>query len=156
MANKDQFEKFRKMLWPKIEDASTAMEASKLAQWVGVLIAIGYGLALVLAISTDQYPDGTPAEDEAELYGMAFFSVVLLLLALLFWFLARQGKGWAVLILSVWGLIEAVVKLVTLPGQGVILTILIILFCISGIRGWFGVRKFGQPGVPPDETAVSE
>ncbi len=81
MANKDQFENFRKMLWPKIEDASTAMEALKLAQWVGLLIAIGYGLALFLAISTDQYADGTPAEDEAELYGMAFFYVVLLLLA---------------------------------------------------------------------------
>ncbi len=74
----------------------------------------------------------------------------------MFWFLARRGKGWAVLFLSVWGLIEAVVKLVTMPGQGVILAILIILFCISGFRGWFGVRKFGQPGVRPDETAVSE
>ncbi len=156
MATKGNSDKFRKMLWPKIEDASTAMEAMKLAQWAGLFIAIGYGLALVLAMSTDQYPDGTPSEDDTELYGMAFFYVVLLLLALVFWFLARRGKAWAVLIVSAWGLIEAVLKLVTLPGQGVILAILLILFCISGLRGWFGVRKIGQPGVQPDETAVSE
>lgn len=93
MATKGNVDKFRKMLWPKIEDSSTAMDAMKLAQWVGFIIAIGYGLALVLAVSTDQYPDGTPFEDEAELYGMAFFYVVLLLLALLFWLLARWGKG---------------------------------------------------------------
>ena len=156
MATKGNSDKFRKMLWPKIEDASTAMEAMKLAQWAGLLIAIGYGLALVLAMSTDQYPDGMSEDAEAELYGMAFFYVVLLLLALLFWFLARRGKAWAVLMVSAWGLIEAVLKLITLPGKGVILAILLILFCSSGFRGWFGVRKFGQPGAPPDKTAVSE
>ncbi len=156
MATKGNVDKFRKMLWPKIEDSSTAMDAMKLAQWVGFIIAIGYGLALVLAVSTDQYPDGTPFEDEAELYGMAFFYVVLLLLALLFWLLARWGKGWAVVIVSAWGLIEAVIKLFILPGQGVILAILMILFCISGIRGWLGVRKYGRPGERSDETSVTE
>ena len=156
MATKGNADKFRKMLWPKIEESSAAMDAMKLAQWVGLLIAIGYGITLVLAVSADQYPDGTPFEDEAELYGMAFIYVVLMLLALLFWLLARWGKGWAVVIVSAWGLIEAVVKLLTLPGQGVILAILMILFCISGFRGWLGVRKYGRPGEGPDEAGVTE
>ena len=156
MAAKGNTEKFRKMLWPRIEESSAAMDAMKLAQWVGLLIAIGYGLALVLAVSTDQYPDGTPFADEADLYGMAFIYLVLIVLALLFWLLARRGKGWAVVIVSAWGLIEAVVKLLILPGQGVILSIFMILFGISGIRGWLGVREYGRPGERSDETGVTE
>ncbi len=154
MAIKGNSDKFKKMLWPKIEDSSAAMDAMKLAQWVGLLIAIGYGLALVLAFSTDQYPDGTPFEDEADLYGISFIYIVLILLGLLFWLLARWGKGWAVLFVSTWGLLEAVVKLFTLPGQGVILAILIMLFCLSGFRGWLGVRKYGRPGGGKDETEI--
>ena len=156
MATKGNSDKFRKMLWPKIEASAAAMDAMKLAQWVGLLIAIGYGLALGLAVATDQYPDGTPFEDEADLYGMAFIYVVLILLALLFWLLARWGKGWAVVIVSAWGLIEAVVKLFILPGQGVIFAIFMILFGISGIRGWLGVREYGRPGESSDETGVTE
>ena len=156
MATKGNSDKFRKMLCPRIEEPSAAMDAMKLAQWVGLFIAIGYGLALVLAVSTDQYPDGTPFEDEAELYGIAFIYVVLILIALLFWLLARWGKGWAVVIISVWGLFEAALKLVTLPGQGTILAILIILFSISGFRGWLGVRKYGRPGEQPDEAGATE
>ena len=75
MAIKGNSDKFRKMLWPKIEEASAAMDAMKLAQWVGLLIAIGYGMALVLAFSTDQYPDGTAFEDEAELYGIGLYTL---------------------------------------------------------------------------------
>ncbi len=156
MATKGNSDKFRKMLWPKIEESSAAMDAMKLAQWVGLLVAIGYGLALVLAVSTDQYLDGTPFEDEGELYGMAFIYVVLILLALLFWLLVRRGIGWAVVIISAWGLLEAVVKLLTQSGQGVILAILTILFCISGFRGWLGVRKYGRPGERPDEAGAAE
>ena len=156
MATKGNSDRFRKMLWPRIEGSSAAMDAMKLAQWVGLLIAIGYGLALVLAVSTDQYPDGTPFEDEADLYGIGFMYVVLIFVALLFWLLARWGKGWAVVIVSVWGLIEAVIKLFTLPGQGVILAILMILFCISGFRGWLGVRKYGRPGERPVEAGATE
>ena len=156
MATKANADRFRKMLWPKIEESSAAMEAMKLAQWAGLLIAIGYGLALVLAVSTDQYPDGTALEDEAELYGIAFIYVVLILLALLFWLLARWGKGWAVVIVSAWGLLEAVIKLLTLPGRGLILALLTILFCISGFRGWRGVRKYGRPGAQSAEAGVTE
>ena len=155
MAIKGNSDKFRKMLWPKIEESSAAMDAMKLAQWVGLLIAIGYGMALVLAFSTDQYPDGTPFEDEADLYGIGFIYFVLLLLALVFWLLARWGKGWAVLLVSTWGLLEAVVKLVILPGQGVILAILTILFCASGFRGWIGVRKYGRPGDGKGEAKIA-
>ena len=156
MASKFNSDRLRKSFWPKIDGPSDAVDAMKLGQWAGLLIAIGYGFALVLAVSTDQYSDGTPFEDEAELYGIAFIYVVLMLIALLFWFLARRGMGWAVLIISVWGLFEAVLKLLTLPGQGIILVILMILFSIGGIRGWLGVRKYGRPGEQPDEASVTE
>ncbi len=156
MAIKGNSDKFRKMLWPRIEDSSAAMDAMKLAQWVGLLIGIGYGMALVIAISSDLYPDGTQFEDEAELYGIVFIYFVLILLALLFWLLARWGKGWAVLFISTWGLFEAVVKLFTLPGQGVILAMLTLLFCLSGFRGWLGVRKYGRPGDEKDEAEIAE
>jgi hypothetical protein len=152
MASSIQTDKFRKMLWPKIDDASTAMAAMKLAQWVGLLIAIGYGLALAITISIDQYPDGTSTGDEAELYGMVFFFIVLAGLALLLWFLARRGNGWATLILSVWGVVEAGLKLITLPGQGVILAILMIIFCVGGFRGWLGIRKYGRPSEADGRT----
>lgn len=144
MAGKDQGDRFRKTLWPKIEDAVSALEALRLAQWVGLLIAIGYGFAIAIAIAYDRYPDGTAFEDENELYGIVFIYLVLIAVALLFWFLVRRAIGWAALVVSVWGLVEAALKLV--GGGGIILTILLILFCLSGIRGWLGGRKFGRPG----------
>ena len=67
-------------------------------------------------------------------------------LGLLFWLLARWGKGWAVLFVCTWGLLEAVVKLLILPGPGVIVAVLTVLLCVSGSRGWAGVRKYGRPG----------
>lgn len=154
MASGDQWEKFRKTLWPKIEDASSAREAMKLAQWVGVLIAIGYAMALVVIMSADKYPDGTPI-DANEQIGFAFMFVVLLVLALVFWYLVRRGLGWAVLVLSVWGIVEAVLKLATASGGGIVLTILLILFCISGFRGWAAVRKYGGDGGPPQESTAA-
>ena len=145
MATEGRSDKFKKMLWPSIDDSSSAMEAMKLGQWVGLLIGIGYGFAIVVAISTDQYPDGTAFEDEAELYGIVFMYGLGTAVAMLFWLLARRGMGWAVLVVSVWGLIESVLKLLGGSGGGVIITILLILFCISGFRGWLGVRKYGRP-----------
>ena len=146
MATEGRSDKFKKMLWPSIDDSSSAMEAMKLGQWVGLLSGIGYGFAIVVAISTDQYPDGTAFEDEAELYGIVFMYGLGTAVAMLFWLLARRGMGWAVLVVSVWGLIESVLKLLGGSGGGVILTILLILFCISGFRGWLGSRKYGRPG----------
>jgi hypothetical protein len=156
MAGGGQAEKFRTMLWPKIEDAASAIEAMKLAQWVGLLIAIGYVFALVIAFSAGQYPDGAPIEDEEELIGLAFIYIVLIVIALVFWLLARRGQGWAVLTVSVWGVPEAVLKLLGGSGGGVILAILMALFCLSGFRGWLGVRKYGLPGDGKDEAGIAE
>jgi len=150
MPDRGRSEKFRKTLWPRIDDAASALQAMQLAQWAGLLIAIGYGFALVLAFATGRYPDGTPFEDEAELIGIVFIYAVLILLALAFWFLPRRGYGWAVLVVCVWGLLEALLKLLSAPGgAGIVLTVLLVLFCLGGIRGWLGLRKYGRPAVPP-------
>ena len=148
MATEGRSDKFKRMLWPSIDDSSSAMEAMKLGQWVGLLIGIGYGFAIVVAISTDQYPDGTAFEDEAELYGIVFMYGLVTAVAMLFWLLARRGMGWAVLVVSVWGLIESVLKLLGGSGGGVIITILLILFCTTGFRGGLGIRILvcGRPG----------
>jgi hypothetical protein len=152
MATEGRSDKFKKLLWPSIDDSSSAMEAMKLGQWAGLLIGIGYGFAIFVAISTNQYPDGTAFEDEAELYGIVFMYGLVLAVAMLFWLLARRGIGWAVLGVSVWGLIESVLKLLGGSGGGVIITILLILFCINGFRGWLGIRKYGRPGDGTAET----
>lgn len=156
MATNSQSDKFRAMFWPKVEDSSSAMQAMRLAQGAGLLIAFGYGLAMVLAFTADMYPDGTPIEDEAELYGLVFIYLVLIVLALLFWLLARKGMGWAVLIVCAWGLIEAVLKLLSGSGGGIVLALLLVLFCLGGIRGWLGLRKYGRPGERAPKPSIGE
>ena len=87
---------------------------------------------------------------------MAFISIELIVIALVLWLLARRGQGWAVLTVSVWGVPEAVLKLLGGSGGGVILAILMALFCLSGFRGWLGVRKYGLPGDGKDEAGIAE
>jgi hypothetical protein len=119
--------------WPEIIDEDSARDAAhKAGGWAGVVAGITTALAL-LSLA------GGPS-----IMGINGFSLVDAgLFALVAWQTWRGSRAFAITGLALYGL-EVVYSVVTHPPGIGILTVIILLALVNGVRGTFGLHKYEQ------------
>jgi hypothetical protein len=129
--------------WPEIIDEDSARDAAHMAGgWAGIVA----GLTAVFAILS---MIGGP-----RIMGMNGFSLLdAALFALVAWQTWRGSRAFAVTGLALYGL-EVLYGVVTHPPGIGILTIIILLALVNGVRGTFGLHKYEQ--IHQQQMAMSQ
>ncbi len=119
--------------WPEIMDEDSARDAAHMAGgWAGVVAGITTLFAVISIVSG------------IRVMGMSAFSLVdAALFAVVAWQIWRGSRVFAVAGLSLYGL-EVLYSVVSHPPGIGILTIVILLALINGVRGTFSLHKYEQ------------
>jgi hypothetical protein len=119
--------------WPEIMDEDSARDAAHMAGgWAGVVAGITAIFAIVSIV-------GGP-----RIMGMNAFSLIDAgLFAVVAWQTWRGSRAFAVTGLALYGL-EVLYAVATHPPGIGILTIIILLALVNGVRGTFGLHKYEQ------------
>jgi len=119
--------------WPEIIDEDSARDAAHMAGgWAGVVAGLTTLFAVISIVSG------------IRVMGINAFSLVdAVLFAVVAWQTWRGSRAFAVAGLSLYGL-EVLYSVATHPPGIGILTIIILLALINGVRGTFGLHKYEQ------------
>jgi hypothetical protein len=119
--------------WPEIMDEDSARDAAHMAGgWAGVVA----GLTTLLAVISLVSGSSVMGINAFSLVDAALFGVVA-------WQTWRGSRGFAVAGLSLYSL-EILYNVVNHPPGIGILSVIILLALINGVRGTFGLHKFEQ------------
>ncbi len=156
--NKRSLENLKNSVWPDVGTDKGRRNATLGGAIVAGWIVVSYAFVLGSVFVTGETPFG-PSEDPDEALGLvmitALFGLVMIVLFSFFgWRIwKRQGHVSAIITL-VWTVVEVVMKLVLVTGQGVVLSIIMTLVAINGVRGTLAHRKgLKAHEVEPEETA---
>ena len=154
---KRSLENLKNSVWPDVGTDKGRRNATLGGAIVAGWIVVSYAFVLGSVFVTGETPFG-PSEDPDEALGLvmitALFGLVMIVLFSFFgWRIwKRQGHVSAIITL-VWTVVEVVMKLVLVTGQGVVLSILMTLLAINGVRGTLARRKgLKAHEVGPEET----
>lgn len=119
--------------WPEIIDEDSARDAAHMAGgWAGVVAGLTTLFAVISIVSG------------IRVMGINAFSLVdAALFAVVAWQTWRGSRAFAVAGLSLYGL-EVLYSVATHPPGVGILTIIILLALINGVRGTFGLHKYEE------------
>jgi hypothetical protein len=140
-------------LWPKITDMKSAGEAAKFgayaAWWEAISITFVGGYMIYYG---KEFSTGKPfiIEDSGELIfiSVIFAAAIALIIMIGFW-VYRCNRVWSILVLL--GIIfEVASKTVNNPGRGIVISILVLLLAISGVRGSFAFHNFKKTSISTD------
>src|SRR5438270_3237718 len=119
--------------WPEITSEDSARDAAHMAGgWAGVVA----GMTTLFSIISMMTGTRIMGASQWSLLDAALFGVVA-------WQVWRGSRAWAVTGLSLYGL-EVLYSVVTHPPGVGILTFIILLALINGVRGTFGLHKYEE------------
>jgi hypothetical protein len=128
--------------WPEIIDEDSARSAAHMAGgWAAAVAGITTLLAVIGMVSSFRMVPPTGLIDAA------LFAVVA-------WRVWNGSRAWAITGLALYSL-EVVINIVTHPPGVGVLTIIVYLALINGIRGTFGLHKFVQINTPQPVALVA-
>ena len=140
---------FFAQIWPNVATAEGRKEATNLGAFAAGWIAVSYLFVEIILITTGAGLFFDPA-DEAELLDRHIVNAILVVLATVFALRIWKKAGHiSASIILIWTITEVGFKLVLAPGKGLILSALITVAAINGVRGTFATKEIrNKPGTP--------
>jgi len=132
----------RSWLWPRITNMESSIDAAKNAEGAAYWLVFSYAIGIIFLFSTGSTIDGIKPSDDLELYLTAAINIPMLGLALWLGLRIRKEKFSSVPIVAIWIIFEVFLKAFTMPGKGIVLSVLFLIIAIGALRGWFGIRRY--------------
>ncbi|MGH6717748.1 MAG: hypothetical protein ACREER_00395 [Alphaproteobacteria bacterium] len=127
---------FKDSLWPPVDTEQGRKDAITYGTVAAGWIALSYLFGLVYMFATGEVLAVGAVEDGAEFVGwVAVHAVIAAVAAVLCWRIWRAQSRVAAIITLGWVLVEVVVKLAMTPGQGLVISAIVALAAINGVRG---------------------
>ena len=153
MSDKDEKKSRWSWLWPDVSTPKGKKDGINAGAVAAGWIAISYCVSFFLNLSTGQTLFSAYADQYERYAGLAVSIVVALIAAFLCWRIwKRQGHISASVVL-IWTLVEVIMKATVAPGRGIVLSIIMTMAALSGVRGAWAYRR-GRKSEKVDELAA--
>lgn len=126
----------KELSWPPLDTEQGRKDAIQYGVAAAGWITASYLIGLAYMFATGEVLFVGPVADDAEFTGwVAIHAVVAVVAAILCWRIWRARSRVAAALILGWVLVEIVVKLALAPGQGLIVSAILTLAAIHGVRG---------------------
>jgi hypothetical protein len=144
--------------WPDVSTENGAKNAVHAGAAALAWLSASYLIGLFFVILTNRGLYAT-FDDDLDRYSTIAVDLVLACLAALLTLLMWRRRSFVIAMIGlVWVLIEVGAKFVLAPGKGLVLSALMLLCVINGVRGTLAIRagRAGSPSKKADEWSAAD
>ena len=132
---KNEIEKKSSTWWPNVKDEKGLKDAIHCGVGAALWLTVSYILGTIFLVYTGESLFTGSASSEEQI-GIFIVNIIAIILSLfLAWRIWKNAGYISSIILLLWVITEVSYKFVLAPGKGIILSVILLLFAIHGLRG---------------------
>jgi hypothetical protein len=134
----------RKIYWPDLSDAKTLKSASTYSWGVALFIAFSYAVVAGIGYFYGWTPGGEELASAAMTATLVIEGCAVVTALVLAWFSWRRNSRIAAIIILAWIVVEGALKVAYFGAGGVVMSLVLILLAIGGLRAAFYQRRLAD------------
>jgi hypothetical protein len=140
MMEKKKWPKWRDF-WPDVNDEKGLRYAINSGAIVGLWIAISYVVGAAFIFFTGKAMFTDEVAPDQQIISIIVDAILVTLALILGWRIWKKAGHISAIIILLWSITEAASKAYVAPGKGIIVSIILVILAINGVRGTLAKKK---------------